>query len=331
MFLLLMRISYSSDINREDWQHVLQHAELANVFHTPEYFDMQTQIGHGLAYLCAYADGEPVGVIAGYRNAFGYHAGLLEIGTKSGGYPLMIDRCDNRPDADSLKNAFIAEFARRYLDEQRFIFYPCVRMQTCLFEDSAWNCVKQFDSTAFIDLRQEESALWKNLGDKGRNMVRSAQKQGVTARIANELPYFEQLYHFYQQLGEFQKRGYIGYDELRLKFDTFTRNGLGDLWVACAGDQPAAFAFIWKYKQHINYVYQSSDPELRSYKPNNLLLWEIIRHYQQQGFALFNLWGIRNMHLSDHAESDDREIDGYGKFKLSFGPDVRDLVRYVRI
>ncbi|GAK49010.1 FemAB family protein [Candidatus Moduliflexus flocculans] len=326
-----MHITYSSDIQREDWRHVLEHADLANIFHTPEYFDMQTTIGHGLAYLCAYIDDEPVSVIAGYRNAFGYHAGLLEIGTKSGGYPLMIAHYDQHPDADEIKNAMIAEFARRELEGQRFVFYPCFHMQTCLFDDPEWECVKQLDATAFLDLTQEERVLWKNLGDKGRNMVRSAEKQGVTARIANELPYFEQMYHFYRELGERQQRGYIGYDELRLKFDAFTQNGLGDLWVAFAGERPAAFAFIWKYKRNINYVYQSSDPELRSYKPNNMLVWKIITFYKQQGYALFNLWGLRNMHLSAHAEPGDREIDGYGKFKLSFGPDVRELARYVRL
>ena len=326
-----MRLDYSTDINRADWQAILRQADTANVFHAPEYFDLQTQIGHGLVYLCAYAEGEPVGVIAGYRNQFGYHAGLIEIGTKSGGWPVMIDRLDRLPDADEIKNAFLAEFARRYLDGQKFVLYPCFRMKTCVFEDPARGCAKQLDATAFIDLTLDESVLWKNLGDKGRNMVRSAQKQGVTVRIANELRYFEQFYECYQSLAIQQGRGHIGYDELRAKFEAFTRNGIGDLWAAFVGERAAAFAFIWKYKRNINYVYQSSDPELRSYKPNNLLLWEIIRQQKAQGYALFNLWGLRNMHVTDHAVHANQDIEGYGKFKLSFGPEVRELARYVRV
>ena len=313
---------------------MLQQASLANIFHAPEYFDLQTQVGHTLAYACCYRDGAPIGMIAGYRNNFGYHAGLIEVGTKSGGYPLMIDEYDGAPDAAQIKNQFIAYFARQYLAGPPFFFYPCVHLPdgACLFEDAAWGCVKQYDATAFLNLQLDEALLWKNLGDKGRNMVRAAQRKGVTARIANELPYFEQFYHFYEQDGRKDQRGYIGYDELRAKFDAFPAHDLADLWVAFLGEQPLAYAFIWKYKQSINFVYGSSDPAGWQSKPNNLLQWELIRHYKQRGYTLYNMWGLRNMHLSANPALQARpEIEGYGKFKLSFGPAVRELVRYVRI
>lgn len=322
-------MNYSITVNRDDWQRVLHHASAANIFHAPEYFDLQTQIGHTLVYLACYDNNQPIGIIAGYRNNFGYHTGLIEVGTKSGGYPVLIDAYDQRPDADQIKNACIEEFYRQYLHDQHFFFYPCFHMQTCLFDDPTWRCTKQMDAAVLLDLQPEEAVLWKQLGDKGRNMVRNAQRKGVTARVANELPYFEQLYHFYEEEGRKHQRGYIGYDELRAKFETFTRNGIGDLWVAFHEERPLAYAFIWKYKQTINLVYQSSNPAEWDYKPNNLLQWEIIRQSKQQGYTLYNMWGVRNMNLNDMQPS--TEIEGYGKFKLSFGGELRELVRYVRI
>jgi lipid II:glycine glycyltransferase (peptidoglycan interpeptide bridge formation enzyme) len=327
-----MHIEYSVTINRDDWHDVLTHAGLANVFHTPEYFDLQVQVGHSLVYMCCYGQGKPIGIITGYKNTFGYHQGLIEIGTKSGGYPLMIEQYDQTPEASQIKNAFIEYFAHQCLHGQRFFFYPCFHLQACTLEDPVWGCLKQYDATAFLNLQLDEATLWKNLGDKGRNMVRYAQRQGVTARIANELPYFELFYHFYKEVRTKRQTQYIGYDELRAKFEAFPTQNLADLWVAFLGERPLSYAFIWKYKQHINFVYGSSDPEGLPFKPNNLLQWELIRYYKQHGYTLYNMWGIRNMNLSENPSFQPKqEIEGYGKFKLSFGPEVKELVRYVRI
>lgn len=326
-----MQVEYTSIVNRDDWQSVLDNAGLANVFHTPEYFDKQTYIGHTLLYICCYHDGKPIGIIAGYKNNSGYHTGLIEVGTKSGGYPLMIDWYDQSDDASSIKNEFITYFAHQYLENQRFFFYPCFHLQECILEDPVWGCTKQYDSTAFLNLQLEEETLWKNLRDKGRNLVRYAKRHGVTARIANELQYFELFYHFYKEIRTKHNTKYIGYDELRAKFESFTKQNLADLWVAFLDEKPLAYVFIWKYKQTINYVYGSSDPLYWKYKPNNLLQWEIICYYKQQGYTLYNMWGLRNMNLTENTPTPKKEIEGYGKFKLSFGPEVRDLVRYVRI
>ena len=44
------------------------------------------------------------------------------------------------------------------------------------------------------------------------------------------------------------------------------------------------------------------------------------------------MWGVRNMNLSEQdALRPDRDIEGYGRFKLSIGSELRDLVRYVRL
>ncbi len=327
-------MDYSTTVDRTDWQYVLEHAGLANVFHTPAYFDAQTseKVGHKLLYMCCCDQDRPIGIIAGYQNMSGYHQGFIEVGTKSGGYPLMIDAYDQRPDADQIKNAFIARFAQHYLHGQQFLFYPCFNMQTCVFEDDAWGCIKQLDSTAFIDLQQDEEALWKNLRDKGRNMVRAGRRKGVTTRIANEARYFDQFYEQYKALRTRLNTSYIGYDELRLKFENFTRQGLADFWVAFLDETPIAFNFMWTYKQHVNNIYNSSHPDYLKYNPNNVLQWDIIRYYKERGYTLYNLWGLRNMNLSEKdALRQDRAIEGYGKFKLSLGAEVRDLVRYVKL
>lgn len=321
-------------VNRDDWRYVLEHAGLANVFHTPEYFDVQTSdaVGHTMLYMGCYDQGQPVGVIVGYQNTSGYHQGLIEIGTKSGGYPLMIDAYDQRPDTNQIKNAFIEHFAQHYLQGQQFLLYPCFHMQTCVCEKPEWNCMKQLDPTAFIDLRQAEEVLWKNLRDKGRNMVRAGKRKGVTTRIANEVEYFDRFYALYKAVRTRLKTQHISYKELRAKFDVFTTQGLADFWVAFLDDIPLAYNFMWTHNRHLNYVYNASHPEYLKYNPNNVLQWDMMCYYKERGYTLYNMWGVRNMNLSEKdALRPDRDIEGYGRFKLSIGAELRNLVRYVRL
>jgi len=329
-----MQITYSSTVNRDDWRYVLENAALANIFHTLEYFDVQTSslLGHTLLYSCCYIDDEPAAIITGVRNASGYHQGLIEVGTKSGGYPLMIDAYDQHPDAEHLKNRCIEYFARRYLQGERWIFYPSFNLEHCILDQGDWHSTKQYDAAAFLDLRQDEETLLIGMGGKCRNAVRYAQRQGVTARIANELQYFEKFYECYKAVRIKKKTQYIGYDELRVKFETFTRQGLADLWVAFLEDTPLAYAFIWKYNRTINFVYGSSDERGWPYKTNNLIQWELIRFYHNQGYELYNMWGVRNMNFDgNNTPASQQEIEGYGKFKLSFGAELRDIIRYVRV
>ena len=327
-----MNIRFSSTVRLDDWHYVLERAELANAFHTPEYFDIQQSLGHVLLYSCCYIDDEPAAIIAGAINHSGYHQGLIEVGTKSGGYPLTIEKYDRRPDAARLKNAMIEEFARQHLEGRNFLFYPCFHLDSCILEGTSWGCVTQFDATVFLDLQPDEHALLMGMGGKCRNAVRYAERQGLTARIVNEIEYFEPFYECYKAVREKKNTQYIGYEELRAKFEAFTQQGLADLWVAFREEQPLAYAFIWKYKKIINFVYGSSHEEGWPYKANNLIQWELIRDYKQQGYRLYNMWGIRNMNLSEHNDpASQQEIEGYGKFKLSFGAELRNLVRYVRI
>ncbi|PIE34172.1 hypothetical protein CSA56_08520 [candidate division KSB3 bacterium] len=329
-----MQIIYSSTVNRDDWRYVLEHSALANTFHTLEYFDIQASdlLGHELLYSCCYIDDEPAAIIAGVRNAAGYHQGLIEIGTKSGGYPLLIDTYDQQPDSERLKNQFIEHFARTYFQGERFIFYPSFNLEQCILDQATWQCTKQYDATAFLDLCQDEDALLMGMGGKCRNAVRYAQRKGVTARIANDVQYFDKFYECYKATRIKKQTQYIGYEELQAKFEAFTRQGLADLWVAFSEDIPLAYVFLWKYKHTINFVYGSSDEQSWLCKANNLIQWELMRFYRNQGYELYNMWGVRNMNFDGNTTPiSQREIEGYGKFKLSFGAELRDLVRYVRV
>ena len=64
-------------------------------------------------------------------------------------------------------------------------------MHWCVLEEKEHQCARQIDQAAIIDLRQDEELLWKNLRDKGRNLVRAGRRKGVTTRISNDVVHFD--------------------------------------------------------------------------------------------------------------------------------------------
>lgn len=327
-----MKITYSDKLNENDWRYVLDNAAFANVFHTIEYAQLQCHDGHKILFACCYDQNRPTGIIVGYLNRTGYHRGFIEVGTKSGGWPLMIDDYDQEENADEIKNDFIRYFADTFIQNEKFFFYPCFHMKECIFEQPDMGCQKQYDQTVILDLSAGVDALWAGLNHKCRNVVRFAQKKNVIAKIANKIEFLELFYSHYRNLREHLNTQYMGFDEIKARFDLLTGENLADLWVAFSEDRPLAFAFIWKYRKTINFVYGSSDPSGLSLKPNNLIQWALIEHYTRLGYTLYNMWGVRNMNFSDAPEDDrQRKIEGYGKFKLSFGSRLKDLVRYYRM
>ena len=326
-------LRYSTKLEQKDWRQVLNNSKLANVFHTVEYFDILRNDGNKILYACCYENDEPIGIIVGNLNKVGYHQGLIEIGSKSGGFPLMVDKYSRGIDADKIKNDFIKYYAETYLKNNLFFFYPCFNMKDCVLEETDWECRKQYDQTVLLDLTKGTGKLWKQLNQKCRNVIRYAEKKGVTAKPVNKLEYLELFYKHYKDLRERLDTKYMSLEELKTRFDVLTKNGMADLWVASLEDKPLAYAFIWKYNSIINFVYGSSDPASLSLKPNNLIQWEIIRNYTKQGYKLYNMWGVRNMNFSEDniLENTDKKIEGYGKFKLSFGSELKNLTRFFRV
>ncbi len=327
-----MNLTYSRDVNEKDWQYVLDNSKLANSFHTIEYFKAQQMDGHELLYACLYDDKKPVAIVVGVNNKTGYHEGIVEVGTKSGGLPVMIDGYDEKEDSDQMKNDFIKYFMKEHVGDKKFFFYPDSNMSDIVFEGDQYKCKRQIDQTVFLKLVPDINDLWNGLNKKCRNVVRMAQKKGVTARIINEERYLKEFYRHYKNLRERLNTSYMSYEELRNRFDIFTNADKADLWVAFKDEKPLAYAYIWKLNKIVNFVYGSSDPDTFEYKPNNLLQWELIKHYREKGYELYNMWGVRNLNFSEEKNLVDAgKIEGYGKFKLSFGSKLVDLVRYYKV
>jgi len=91
------------------------------------------------------------------------------------------------------------------------------------------------------------------------------------------------------------------------------QTGHGFVFTASHQGRVIAAAVFLHHRRHALYKFGASDYDAQDLRPNNLLMWEAILHYREQGFASldFGRTSLANA--------------GLRRFKLGFGPSERTI------
>lgn len=182
-------------------------------------------------------------------------------------------------------------------------------------EGDGW--LQEQPKTFVLEVGSDEDALWKNMEGRGRNMVRKAQKKGVTIRPLGGTAGDVEL--FYDMLkGTFAKSGVMPphpkrfYESLVQKL--MPANMLQFLAAEFEGKTVAMGLFPHNQRE-IHYLSGTSLPEANKVAANNLIQWEVIRFASSKGIATYDLGGVG--------------IPSIDRFKASFGARKTYYNRYV--
>ena len=329
-----MSTTFRTDVNIEDWEYVLDHSKDANFFHTPLYYMTQQDIGHPCVYLCAYEHGQPIAVLVGEVYAERGHplksllkfrvpwlSTGIEFGTRSGNAPVIIDSVRHRKTLCRMMFTEIMKLPR-----------VTRALKIILYADNAISlvsgkrqCTDQQDITTLIDLQRPLDSLFMSFNKKCRTAIRYAEKQSLAIAIDHSDTAFISFYDLYKKRMHVKGVRVLPLKTLQHKFRKYREYDCADLWVAKRDSEMISAAWVWKYKQKINWVYGASNDVAFKTAANNLLQWRIMQHYKRLGYAEYNMWGLFPLAKVGH----DPEVEGYGKFKLSFNPEVKKLTRYL--
>jgi len=159
-----------------------------------------------------------------------------------------------------------------------------------------------------IDLTQPEETLWANLHSKHRNVVRNAAKKGVEVRSGNE--FLKTAHELVRDTLKRSDMGFISYEELEK-----LAIGLGDhfrVFVAFHEGVAQGCAMYPFSTSCAYYLYGGSIPHPLS-GAMNLLQWEAIRTFRNDGVKRYDFVGVRiNPEKGSKAE-------GLASFKERFG------------
>lgn len=210
--------------------------------------------------------------------------------------------------SEAAQQVFLEELAavcrERRVVTQFLRFHPLLQNQVVLGSAVQYKTLK---NTIFMDLAGEEN-LFRQLDSKNRNMVRKAQKSGVTILMdhGEHLSDFLDIYHETMDRAHAENYYYFEPEYYEVLRDTLGENVLF-FYAAQEGQIIAASIFLYN-ERFMHYHLSGGRTAFRQYAPTNLLIYEAAcwaaRH------------GIKRLHLGGGNGGNDSLFE----FKKKFNP-----------
>ncbi len=182
-----------------------------------------------------------------------------------------------------------------------------------------------FDTTVTVDLSPSEDELLARMRKSTRYGVRKAAREGVEVVEPGD---FEEAWStFYDWMEDTAERKsgftirrpkeYL-HDMMRAMHDA----GQGHLFLAVHEGTPLAGVFVFDFGRKYWFMHGASSTEKRTYNPNHLLQWEVMRWARGRGIDYYDMVGIPK----PENRNEDDPYYGVYRFKIGFGGDVTDFV-----
>ena len=177
------------------------------------------------------------------------------------------------------QNSIVSEFVR---------FHPMLQNQIAV--ESIYEVIPLGETVA-MELQPEE-CIWENIISKNRNVIRKAQKNGVTIQhdLSKELlETFRGIYNATMDKDDAESYYYFGekfYDSILTDLKDNAQ-----LFYATLEDKIIAVAIMIFANGRMNYHLSGSVREYSSLAPSNLMLFEAAKWGSSQGFKTFYLGG----------------------------------------
>ncbi|MCD4705038.1 peptidoglycan bridge formation glycyltransferase FemA/FemB family protein, partial [bacterium] len=178
------------------------------------------------------------------------------------------------------------------------------------------NCQKVKDlqpaHTLLLDLNKSEDQLLTEMHQKTRYNVKLARRKGVLIeKVDNYLEaidIFEKLMNKTSARDKFISHSKKYYEKI---LKTMPKNA--SLWLAKYNNVVLSANLVINFGDTVTYLHGASSSENRNVMAPHLLQWEQIKWAQNNGFQIYDFWGI--------AKSDDvnDKWAGFTRFKKGFG------------
>lgn len=145
--------------------------------------------------------------------------------------------------------------------------------------------------TIAFDLTSEE-VIWTNIISKNRNMIRKAEKNGVTIEHGKGMDLLDQFTAIYN--ATMDKDHAEDYYYFKSPFYESIHNNLNanyEMFYAMYDGRPIAMSIMIFANGRLNYHLSGSDIEYRNLAPSNLLLYKAALWGCEHGFKTFHLGG----------------------------------------
>lgn len=165
-------------------------------------------------------------------------------------------------------------------------------------------------NVAMIDLTQDQETLWANVHSKHRNVIRKAEKEGVTVKEENDINLFLDLL---SQTYSRQDKDSPNHDFVKHHFGVLFQNNMASIYMAYHQGVPLVGALITHFGTFCDYSFGGSISN--SLGAGNLLHWHLINNLKERGYKYYSLGQV----ALEKDEANLKFSSGISQFKKRFG------------
>jgi hypothetical protein len=195
-------------------------------------------------------------------------------------------------DLEENRKAFWGAYVSKMQDEHivdNFVRYHPVLKNAAPMKDVS--NVIDLGHTIAMDLTSPE-IIWDNIVSKNRNMIRKAEKNGITIEHGQGMELMDQFIEIYN--ATMRKDNAEEYYYFKRPFYESIDRDLKDnyeMFYAMYEGRPIAMSLMIFANGRLNYHLSGSDIEYRNLAPSNLLLYKTALWGCEQGFKTFHMGG----------------------------------------
>lgn len=230
--------------------------------------------------------------------------GYFDVVTPYGYGGVLFDGDINHENLDEFINAFSSQMKDENIVDNFVRYHPVLENAEAMRSIST---VIDLGKTISMDLASIE-LIWANITSKNRNMIRKAEKNGITIKHTTDLKFFEDFKRIYDatMLKDNAEKYYYFSPSFYESLHKELSNNFKLFYAELEGEIISMSIMLFA-NGHMHYHLSGSLLEYRNLAPSNLLLYKAACWGCEQGF--------KDLHLGGGLGSGE---DGLYKFKAGF-------------
>jgi serine/alanine adding enzyme len=142
-----------------------------------------------------------------------------------------------------------------------------------------------------IDLDQNAEDLWKKISETRRKQIKRAEKRGLIIKIEDNVKNIKEVYDVLMHTYERNQLEKEDIDILINCNSYLSGHNNVKYFLAYVNESLVGFRIVLIYKEYIYDWYAGNLTDYQSYYPNDLLVWEVLKWGNTNGYTRFNFGG----------------------------------------
>lgn len=278
----------------EEWDSLIGNREVQDIFYSSRYYEINSRFSGGEAEMFVYGDTDTYVVYPYLKKrinslpflASGNHdlkETFFDISNLEYGGPAIVGD-------KTILTEFLEEFSR-YCLKNNIVTEWC-RFHPFLENHQGIPNALEIQKVWYVDLGKSEEQIFDEFEGTCRTAVKKAKKEDVRIIRTDNTNELDKFYAMYRKTMESYNAKAFYYYSRQFFDDIF--NLLKDsisLFIARKDEKTIAASLFLSGRDIAHYYLSGRDPVYSSLCPNNLLLYEAMLYYKDQGCKIFNLGG----------------------------------------